>query len=232
MTPQNSHPFSGFQDDGADSVHLPEAFFTDLLPVLDDLAQLRLLLYFFWHLEHDPSAVHYLRPQDLTADPALHQLVGDESALQELLTALVERGALLRADLDWLDETYYFINGPQGRAAVRAIEAGEWQTPTAPKQPVQMVSAPSNIFILYEDNIGPITPMMAEILKADEAEYPADWIEEAIRSAVAHNARNWKYVQAILKRRQKEGHRDEQHRGNDSQDPESYRERWLGNDGS
>jgi DnaD/phage-associated family protein len=97
---------------------------------------------------------------------------------------------------------------------------------------VQLTGTPPNIFKLYEDNIGPITPMMAEILKADEAEYPPDWIEEAIRSAVAHNARSWKYVQAILKRRQKEGHRDEQHRRNDSQDPESYRERWLRNDRS
>jgi DnaD/phage-associated family protein len=232
MTPQDTHPFSGFQDDGTDGVYLPEAFFTDLLPTLDDPAQLRLLLYFFWHLKHDPEAVHYLRPQDLAADPALREMIGDEPALEEALAALVAQGALLRADLDWLDETYYFINGPQGRAAVRAIEAGEWRAPAAPKQPVQMAGSPPNVFKLYEDNIGPITPMMAEILKADEAEYPPDWIEEAIRSAVAHNARSWKYVQAILKRRQKEGHRDEQHRRNDSQDPESYRERWLRNDRS
>lgn len=232
MTPQDTQSFNGFQEDGADGVYLPEALFTDLLPALGDPAQLRLLLYFFWHLQQDSETVHYLRPQDLMTDPALRRMMGGEAELAEALAGLVKSGALLRADLDWLDETYYFINGPQGRAAVRAIEAGEWRTQTRPKQPVTMTGAPRNIFKLYEDNIGPITPMMAEILKADEAEYPAEWIEEAIRSAVAHNARNWKYVQAILKRRQKEGHRDEQHRRNDSQDAESYRERWLRNDGS
>ncbi|MCB2209474.1 DnaD domain protein [bacterium] len=232
MTPQDTPTFTGFENDGADGVYLPEAFFTDLLPKLAKPTQLQLLLYFFWHLQHDSETVHYLRPQDLLADPTLSQMIGEEAELAQALAALVEIGALLRADLDWLDETYYFINGPQGRAAVQAIEAGEWRTPAQGKQPVTMTGAPPNIFKLYEDNIGPITPMMAEILKEDEAEYPAEWIEEAIRSAVAHNARSWKYVQAILKNKQKEGHRDEQHRRNDSQDAESYRERWLRNDGS
>ncbi len=56
-----------------------------------------------------------------------------------------------------------------------------------------------NIFRLYEANIGPLTPMMAEMLKADALEFPAEWIEDAVGEAVERNIRNWRYVRAILK---------------------------------
>jgi len=47
--PDEASPsFSGFHSDNRDLIRLPEAFFTQLLPVIDDLPQLRLLLYFFW----------------------------------------------------------------------------------------------------------------------------------------------------------------------------------------
>jgi len=37
---------------------------------------------------------------------------------------------------------------------------------------------------LYETHIGIITPMMAEQLKQDEIDFPAEWIEDAVREAV------------------------------------------------
>lgn len=63
----------------------------------------------------------------------------------------------------------------------------------------------NNIFALYESNIGQLTPMITEELKAAERDYPAEWIEDAIKEAVDHNKRNWKYVEAILKRWQTDG---------------------------
>jgi DnaD/phage-associated family protein len=157
-------------------------------------------------------------------------MVGDLSSLTKALEELTELCAILKADLEWMNETYYFINSPQGRAAVKAIESGEWQGANKEQTPVQLTPERPNIYQLYEENIGLITPMMADILKEDEADYPADWIEEAIRQAVAHNARNWKYVQAILKRRRTEGHGNEQNRRDNSQSPEDYRKGWLGHD--
>ena len=67
-----------------------------------------------------------------------------------------------------------------------------------------------NIFTLYEQNIGPLTPMVAEILKADAETYPEAWLRDAMREAVSRNIRNWKYVQAILKAWQEKG-RDANH---------------------
>jgi DnaD/phage-associated family protein len=62
-----------------------------------------------------------------------------------------------------------------------------------------------NIFSLYENNIGMLTPIMADKLKLAEEIYPASWIAEAIGEAVQHEARNWSYVDAILKNRKSGG---------------------------
>lgn len=57
-----------------------------------------------------------------------------------------------------------------------------------------------NIYALYEQNIGQITIMIAEELKDAEAEFPAEWIAEAISIAVKNNTRKWSYARAILNR--------------------------------
>ena len=227
MAPLRPRSFNGFPDDDQSPIRIPAVFFTQVLTHIDDLRQLRLLLYIFWQAEVQQGNVHYFRWEDLTTDPALMQMIGDEDDLKSALEALVELGVIIPAQIDWMAEVYYFINSPQGRAAVSAIENGKWQDLQKGRQPVHLVDETPNIFKLYEENIGVITPMMAEILKDDEATYPAWWIKEAIQIAVARNVRTWNYVQGILKRWHKEGYGNEQNRRDDSQDPDRYRKSWL-----
>jgi DNA replication protein len=54
------------------------------------------------------------------------------------------------------------------------------------------------VFRLYEQNIGPLTPLIADrLIKALEI-YPAEWVESALEEAVAYNRRNWRYIARIL----------------------------------
>ena len=62
-----------------------------------------------------------------------------------------------------------------------------------------------NVFVLYEQNIGMLTPMIAEELRDAEKHYPEDWIPEAFREAVELNKRSWRYVLRILERWRAEG---------------------------
>ena len=59
----------------------------------------------------------------------------------------------------------------------------------------------SNIFTLYEQNIGILTPIISEKLKAAEKDYPPDWFPWAFGQAVSNNARSWAYIDACLKNR-------------------------------
>lgn len=63
----------------------------------------------------------------------------------------------------------------------------------------------TSIFSNFQNNIQLLTPMMKEILMDAEKEYPADWINEAIGLAVHNNKRNWRYIEAILKRWKEQG---------------------------
>lgn len=61
------------------------------------------------------------------------------------------------------------------------------------------------IFRLYEQNIGPLTPLIAQRLITAGQEYPLDWVEAAISEAVAYNRRSWRYIARILENRATEG---------------------------
>ena len=68
-----------------------------------------------------------------------------------------------------------------------------------------------------------IAPLIAEELRDAEKTYPADWIEEAFRIAVEHNARRWRYVRSILERWAAEG----KDREKASRGPEEDRRRYI-----
>lgn len=62
-----------------------------------------------------------------------------------------------------------------------------------------------NIFVLYEQNIGLLSPLIADQLKDAAEHYPPEWIEAAFREAVLHNKRKWSYISAILRHWEAEG---------------------------
>ena len=61
-------------------------------------------------------------------------------------------------------------------------------------------SSRKNLAEIYEQNIGVITPMIAEELKMLSEEFSLEWFTEAIKEACGQNKRNLKYVKAILER--------------------------------
>jgi DNA replication protein len=198
--------FSGFPPGKVRSVSIPESAFTELIPLIDDLAELKLTLHALWRLGQQREKVRYLRHADLAADRVLLAGLGDAPAetLGRALEQAVERGTLLRVEAAIGDrsEELYFANTPKGRAAVEAIARGEWPAELEP-------AGRPNVFTLYEQNIGLLTPLIADELREAEQTYPAEWIEEAFREAIALNIRNWKYIHAILERWHAEGRRDE-----------------------
>jgi len=228
VTSPASKTFSGFREDQLELVRVPETFFTQLLPLINSLPELRLLLYLFWYFEQQEGEIRHILYKNLAADPALLEMIGGEQGLRQALQGLIDLGAVLGAQPENEEDVHYFVNSPQGREAVKAIRNSQWQRNIQSRIPIQMPGEQPNIYKLYEQNIGMITPMMAEILKEDEKTYPNEWIEEAIRLAVTRNVRKWKYVQGILERWQSEGRGNEQNRRDDSQDPDSYRKSWLG----
>lgn len=205
---EKTTPFQGFPEGKNLVTRLPQAFFRQLLPQIDHLGELKLTVYVFWRLEQVEGAFRFLRAPDLFQDETFIQ--GLSCPLEEALQRAVKRGALLEArlELDGKEDKLYFLNSPKGRAALHAIQSGQWRPAGAGAAPVAPPSQPANIFRLYEENIGPLTPLIAEALGEAEDTYPAGWIEDAMRIAVERNKRTWRYVAAILERWHREGRHD------------------------
>ena len=211
--------FQGFSDSET-FAQIPDSFFRHLLSEVDDLDELKVTLYALWRIGGMEGRIHFLRRQDFVAcipDPA--------AALEKA----VQRGILLKAsppaagpELQDKEDTLFFLNSPRGRAAASAYSRGQWRPdasesmPPPPERP--------NIFKLYEENIGPLTPLIADALKDAEQTYPPAWVAEALGAAVKNNKRNWKYVEAILRRWKEEGHAKKQDRRDAQEDGRRYAE--------
>ena len=142
-----------------------------------------------------------------------HLPTAENARWQIALAELLEEGLLLafpQTIEDPQEPVLLFPATPEGTSRFEALQAGELtKAEIQAANPLPDPSKP-NIFNLYEQNIGPLTPMVAEILKADAETYPESWLRDAIQEAVSRNIRNWKYVQAILKSWQEKG-RDSTH---------------------
>lgn len=222
--------FGGFPDGKTRLTRIPAAFFSELLPQIDHLGELKVTLYIFWLLERQEKSPRYASLSEILSDERfLASLAGmpeeARSTLQDALERAVQRGTLLRVEFP--ADALYFLNSPRGRAAVRALQAGEWTPPSGGRPLPGLADERPNIFRLYEENIGPLTSLIAEELQAAEREFPANWIEDAIRIAVKRNARNWRYVEAILRSWQEKG-RDEEDRRKSEKDSRRYIEGEFG----
>jgi DNA replication protein len=204
--------FQGFSEGKVSFTRIPGSFFSELLPHIDHLGELKVTLYALWQLDRMGGEVRYLQPRDFLEDGAFMSGMGAtpqkaEAALKESLERAVQRGTLLRASVKLdVEVTLYFFNTARGRAAVEAIQNGDWRPSGNPHIPVELSPERPSIYHLYEQNIGPMTPLLADTLQDAEDIYPAEWIEEAFRIAIEKNVRNWRYIEAILRRWHERGY--------------------------
>jgi DnaD/phage-associated family protein len=202
--------FAGFPDGPVKMIPVPEAFFTRLLPAIDNLEEWKITLYALWALSRREGGFRCLTRTGLRKDRRLMGALaaggGDADAqLTDALERAAARGTLIAVQSESPEEKYYFLNTSRGRAGAEALARGEWK-PEEGEDPAGMWIERPNLFTLYEQNIGPLTPVMADLLRDAEREYSAEWVGEAIKIAVEHNARSWKYVSAVLERWKKEGY--------------------------
>jgi DNA replication protein len=223
-------PFEGFPP-GAWATAIPNLFFTTILPRISDPAELAVSVYLFFAHARTKGKVRFLTYDELAADDILASALRNlaEGALRRGLNAAVERGTLLRVGVehDGRAEELFFLNTAAARRAVAAIKSDRLDVgellPPAP-EPHELKP---NVFDLYEQYVGPLTPIIAEYLTDAEKTYPPRWLEEAFRLAAQRNKRRWSYIAGILRRWEAEGP-DYEKAGRDSEGDEGRRRSLSG----
>ncbi len=196
---------------------LPNVFFSSLLPQITDIAELKTTLHVMAVLYRKKGYPRFVSYGELLGDAGLMgslKATGEspDEVLRGALKMAAGRGTVLHLalDRDGDSEDVYFLNDEPGRQAVAKIQNGELELVglKSKGQPYVETEEPPDIFTLYEDNIGMLTPMIAEELQEAEKQYPQDWIRDAIKEAVLHNKRSIKYIAKILENWAAEGKSD------------------------
>ncbi len=206
---------------------VPNAFFSTLLPQISDIAELKTTLHIFQTLYQKRGYPRFTSYRELLSNKSLMSSLKDEETLRQALETAAKRGTILHLalDRDGKTEDIYLLNTESERQAVAKIESGELKLSGLELKEPALVDAeePPDIFSLYEQNIGMLTPMIAEELRDALKLYPENWISDAIKEAVSHNKRKWSYISAILERWTTEGRNDGTYRGDSKKTgPDKY----------
>ncbi|MDI3340209.1 MAG: DnaD domain protein [Sphaerobacter sp.] len=205
------------------AVPVPHRFFEDWLPAMRDIAEIKVMLTVYrllasaaWRDGIVPEAALYADEGLLRGLHRTGAALPPHDEIRRGIELAVARGALLRVrvvgDEDAAGEAWLLPATPENRVRLGRIEQG-----LAPVPPTLGGGAPvariererPTIFRLYEQNVGLLTPIIADQLIEALELYPEAWIEEAIRQAVSYNRRQWRYIQRILERWATEGRGDE-----------------------
>jgi DnaD/phage-associated family protein len=202
--------FGGFLVAADPAIPIPRAFLTDVLPQVANLAEIHVYLAVF-RLAHEAGGLDQpLNEMSITRDRTLRQALRVEGSPREPderigtgLDLAVGRGTLCRfaAEDRGRRATWYYVNTPANQATIAAMSRGAIAPPEAvwsgDRAPSVTPERP-NVFRLYEQNIGVLSPLIADRLIDALETYPRDWIEDAISEAVSYNRRSWRYIQRIL----------------------------------
>jgi len=213
--------FTGFPVGDVRYTPLPDQFFSELLPLIGDLAELKVTLHVFWLLHGQKGYPRYVSGSQLQGDATLLRGLREAgavavSALERGLEQAVARGTLLRLTTwhghgaEATADAWYFLNDAEGRRAYRQVMEGELQLDVQVVPPVPPSAERPTVYDLYEQYMGLLSPMIAEELTEAAETYPAQWIEEAFEIAVERGVRRWRYVRGILDRWRREGKGDRQ----------------------
>jgi DnaD/phage-associated family protein len=207
--------FSGFPEK-AEVTPVPTLFLTSLMPHIDDIAEIKAVLHIFRLLSRRRGYPRFVTLTELSNDSilltgiAVDNTKSAEVVIRRTLDLAAQQGILLhlKLDNDGKPEDIYFINTDTAKKIIGKVQRGELILSglTPKKQEASQATAKlPDIFTLYEQNIGMLTPLIAEELQEAEKRYPADWIESAFKEAVTLNKRSWKYIARILERWTVEG---------------------------
>jgi DNA replication protein len=210
---------------------VPNIFISNVLSQITDIAELKVTLHIFRLLGYKKVNPRFLTYRELAEDAGLMNSLSQtgkqpDEVLRQALKSASLRGVILHLIPEGTTEGVYFLNTEANREAIAKIQSGELKLDglEAKRASLEVITAAQpNIFALYEENIGLLTPMIAEQLKDAEKIYPEAWIKDAVKEAVNAGKRNWRYISAILERWTTEGRSDGTHLRNFKKtDPDKF----------
>ena len=196
---------------GQKMIPVPAQLFTEILPRLHNESQLRATLYTWYAIASKGSGQRYVYLSQLLTDPVLLSWfthLGGKNGIQRGLDQSCREGIFLQLQIGE-DDKMLAPNDESGARLITDMKsesvAHHNQSRDSSPETNYERTVVSNVVEKYENEIGMLTPVIADMIAIAEQTYPTTWILEALDIAAQSNARSWKYVTAILARWKNEG---------------------------
>lgn len=209
-TPDKPSAVTGLVLNPTDVIPIPASILTDVVPAITSIEELQVSLAVIRLLNGAGGFAEPLAEKTILRDRTLRTSLrvegsprAPDSRINKGLDLALARGMLVRLVSAEARKraTFYYLNTPENRSSIRLMETGQLPAPRTlwpDANPPSITIDRPNAFRLYEQNIGTLTPLIADQISRVIEEYPEDWIEDALEEAVTYNRRSWRYVTRIL----------------------------------
>ena len=157
-----------------------------------------LRIIFLFSLE--PNNNSTLTTYNLHSDPIIRSLIDNNNfseTLEEILKSAEKNNIITTTNMD-----------PSNKRFSLSTSITLNTEETIPIDSLPENNVQENIFEIFEKNISPLTPIIAEELKKAKSEYSEEMIKKAIIESAKNNARSWRYISRILEIWEGEGQKD------------------------
>ncbi|ADJ25942.1 primosome, DnaD subunit [Dehalogenimonas lykanthroporepellens BL-DC-9] len=179
---------------------IPKYFLSVVMPEIDDINELKATILFFQLYYSKKTARRYVTDYELTSFKELgltleqvRTVMGRSSTSKHIIKIHRPNNAEI-----------YILNDKEGQTTAQYILQHKILIPNVEESqalggsPIEDDFEIASVFHLYEENIGLLTPIIADEIKTALTLYPVSWIKEAISESAKMNKRNWRYISKIL----------------------------------
>lgn len=194
---------------------VPAEYLDRLFGWIDDLSELQVVLRILFLLQPERGFPPFVMRTRVEEDHVLASVFGlrvkdTRREIGSVLDRVVAKGHLLDVILmtsTGQEQELILLNVEENNKFIRQSQQKEIEIRGFGQVRLIGQRLPKNqdVFSLYEENIGVITPIVADELKDAETNYSYEVIAEAIKEAAVRNKRSWRYVAAILRSWSQEG---------------------------
>ena len=167
---------------------VPAPMFGPLLEQIKDASGFIITLRIIWMLQQKKGRLRYVSSEEVFGDKILSNALGSKEAIQNSINMVVKGGILLQIRRENASDAF-MLNSESYRETASDI-GSIYESNDQPADPWEIENTPREIYSLYEQNIGILTPIMSEKLTEAESKYPAERIKEAVGIAVEQNRRS------------------------------------------
>ena len=193
--------FKGFKKN-VKYIPIPAPIFDTLLESMSNISELKLMLRIMWLLQIYNRKPQFITENEIITDKLTSKLIGGSDKVIESLCTLENYGIIKSSKQKSDGIKIIFLNS---ETIKDRIAKSDLLIETNQTDPWEKDNEIPNIYSIYEQNIGMITPHIAELIKESENLYPVEWVEDAIKHASKQNKRSWAYIESILNRWKIEG---------------------------